>query len=486
LILDERRIYNNLSNKNCYIEKKEMGVKIVETGLRDGHQSLFATRMTTDEVVSLAKELDNAGYYALEVWGGATFDACLRFLNEDPWERLRKVKAVCKKTKLQMLFRGQNILGYRHYSDDVVDMFCKKSIENGIDIIRVFDALNDIRNLTQAVKSTKKYGGECQIALSYTTSPVHTIDYYVKLAQEVEKLGADSLCIKDMAGVLLPEDARKLVTALKNNTKLPIELHSHCTGGICEMTYMAAIKAGVDIIDTALSPLSGGTSQPSTQAFNMALKETVYDPKLDLSCIHKAEAIMAKIKDKYLANGLLNPKALSVNPNILKYQVPGGMLSNLMNQLKNQNAMDKYDEVLKEIPRVRKDLGYPPLVTPLSQMVGTQAVLNVITGERYKMVPKEINEYLHGKYGRSPAEVNEEIRKKIIGDDEVITCRPADLLPPEFESFKEKYKDIARSDEDVLSLALFENVALEFLKKKYGLVKEEPTKDEIIEFNLYI
>ena len=457
-----------------------MGVKIVETSLRDGHQSLFATRMTTDEVVSLATHLDKAGFHALEVWGGATFDSCLRFLNEDPWERLRKVKAVCKNTKLQMLFRGQNILGYRHYSDDVVDMFCKKSIENGIDIIRVFDALNDIRNLKQAVISTKKYGGECQIALSYTTSPIHTIEYYVALAKEIEALGADSLCIKDMAGVLLPEDAKKLFSALKKNTKLPLELHSHCTGGICEMTYKAAIEAGCDIVDCCLSPLSGGTAQPSTQAFNTVLKGTKYDPNLNIEALHLAEPIMEKVKAKYLENGLLNPKALSVNPNILTYQVPGGMLSNLMSQLKGQNAMDKYDEVLREIPRVRKEMGYPPLVTPLSQMVGTQAVLNVVMGERYKMVAKEIKEYLHGRYGKFPAEVDQEIMKKIVGDDEVITCRPADLLKPEFESLKEKYKDIAKSDEDVLSLALFENVAVEFLNKKYN------KKEEVEEFNLYI
>ena len=459
-----------------------MKVKIVETGLRDGHQSLFATRMSTEEVVSLAEKLDKVGYHALEVWGGATFDSCLRFLNEDPWERLRKVRAVCKNTKLQMLFRGQNILGYRHYSDDVVDMFCKKSIENGIDMIRVFDALNDIRNLKQAVISTKKYGGECQIALSYTTSPIHTIEYYVQLAQEIEKLGADSLCIKDMAGVLLPEDATKLITALKKNTKLPIELHSHCTGGICEMTYMAAIKAGCDIVDCCLSPLSGGTAQPSTQAFNTVLKGTKFDPKLNIEALHEAEPLMDKVFAKYLANGLLNPKALSTNPNILTYQVPGGMLSNLMNQLKGQNAMDKYDEVLREIPRVRKEMGYPPLVTPLSQMVGTQAVLNVVMGERYKMVAKEIKEYLHGRYGAFPSPVDEEIKKKIVGDDEVITCRPADLLAPEFESLKEKYKDLAKSDEDVLSLALFENVAIEFLTKKY----QPEQQDEVEEFNLYI
>lgn len=443
-------------------------VRIVETSVRDGHQSLFATRMTTKEVVDLCKIYDDAGYYAIEVWGGATFDAAMRFLNEDPWERLREVRKVCKKSKLQMLFRGQNILGYRHYSDDVVDMFCKKSIENGIDIIRVFDALNDIRNLRQAVESTKKYGGECQIALSYTTSPVHTIDYYVSLAKEVESLGADSLCIKDMAGVLLPEDATKLVTALKKEISIPIELHSHCTAGVCEMTYMAAIRAGVDIVDTSLSPLSNGTAQPSTQALADALKGTEFDPKLNMDVLHKAEPIMTQIVNKYVKNGLLNPKSLQINPNILTYQVPGGMLSNMIKQLTDQGAMDKYEEVLREIPKVRKDLGYPPLVTPMSQMVGTQAVLNVLNGERYKMCAKEIKDYLHGRYGKSPAEVDPDIRKKIIGDDEVITCRPADLLEPEFEKLKEQYKDIARSDEDVLSLALFENVAVDFLKKKYA------------------
>ncbi len=457
-------------------------VKIVETSVRDGHQSLFATRMTTEEVVKLCKIYDDAGFHAIEVWGGATFDACMRFLNEDPWERLRAVRAVCKKTKLQMLFRGQNILGYRHYSDDVVDMFCKKSIENGIDIIRVFDALNDIRNLEMAVKATKKYGGECQIALSYTTSPVHTIDYYVSLAKEIEQLGADSICIKDMAGVLTPEDATKLVKALKKEIKLPLELHSHSTAGVCEMTYMAAIKAGVDIVDTSMSPLSNGTAQPSTQALNIALKGTKYDPKLNLDAIHEAEPIVTEIVDKYLKNGLLNPKSFEVNPNILKYQVPGGMLSNLIKQLTDQDAMDKYEEVLREIPVVRKDLGYPPLVTPMSQMVGTQSVLNILNGERYKIVAKEVKDYLHGRYGKSPAPVNEAVRKKIIGDDEVITCRPADLLDPEFEKLKAQYADIARSDEDVLSLALFEQVATKFLTEKYNPKPEV----EVEEFEMFI
>lgn len=452
-----------------------MGVKIVETSLRDGHQSLFATRMTTEEVLMSLNELDKVGYYALEVWGGATFDACLRFLDEDPWDRLRQIRKVCKKTKLQMLLRGQNLLGYRHYADDVVEKFVEKAIKNGIDIIRVFDALNDIRNLECAVKATKKYKGECQIALSYTTSPVHTVDYYVELAKKIESMGADSLCIKDMAGVLLPEDAYNLIKMIKQNTKLPVELHSHCTGGLMEMTYLRAIQAGVDIIDTALSPLSGGTSQPCTESINYALKGTEYDPKLDEDMLNVAASKLQKIKDKYLENGMLNPKVLTCNPNILKYQVPGGMLSNLISQLKQQNALDKLDDVLKEVPNVRKDMGYPPLVTPLSQMVGTQSVLNVITGERYKMVPKEINEYLHGKYGVSPAPVNEEIKKKIIGEDKVITYRPADDIKPEFKDLKNKYKELVKSDEDVLSIALFEDVAIKFLQKR----KEDETVETI-------
>ncbi len=443
-----------------------MGVKFVETALRDGHQSLFATRMTTDEVLLALKELDQVGYHAIEIWGGATFDACLRFLNEDPWERLRKAKKVCKHTKLQMLFRGQNILGYRHYADDVVEKFVKLSIKNGIDIIRVFDALNDFRNLECAVKATKKYGGECQIALSYTTSPVHTVEYYVDLAKQVEALGADSICIKDMAGVLLPETAYQLIKAIKANTKLPVELHSHCTGGMIEMTYLRAIQAGVDIIDTALSPLSGGTSQPCTESLNYALEGTEYDPKLNKEMLEKAAKKLAPVRQKYLNNGLLNPKVLCCNPNILKYQVPGGMLSNLISQLTQQGALDKLDDVLAEVPNVRKDLGYPPLVTPLSQMVGTQAVLNVLNKERYKMVPKEINDYLHGKYGKAPAPVNEEIRHKIIGDDKVITYRPADDLKPEFNELKAKYKGIAKSDEDVLSIALFQDIAIKFLEKR--------------------
>ena len=422
----------------------------------------------------------------MEVWGGATFDACLRFLNEDPWERLRAIRKACPNTKLQMLFRGQNILGYRHYSDELVEKFVQKSLENGIDIIRVFDALNDLRNLKSAVDATnkykKQYGGHCQIALSYTTSPVHTIDYYVSLAKDVEKMGADSICIKDMAGVLLPSDAYELISKMKEAVKIPLELHTHCTGGVAEMTVMRAIEAGIDIVDTALSPLSGGTSQPCTEALEYVLQGTKYDPKLNLDYLKKACDKLTVVKDRFLANGGLNPKALTTNPNILKYQVPGGMLSNLMSQLKGQGAMDKYEEVLNEIPRVRKDLGYPPLVTPLSQMVGTQAVMNVISGERYKMSPAEVKAYLKGEYGKAPASIDENIRKKIIGDALIITHRPADDIAPEFDAMKAKYANIVKSDEDVLSCALFENVAVKFLENRNA-----PTlQDEVEEFDVLI
>ncbi|AUD64620.1 oxaloacetate decarboxylase [Tenericutes bacterium MZ-XQ] len=461
-----------------------MSVKIVETSMRDGHQSLMATRMTTKDILSIIPELDQAGFHALEVWGGATFDACLRFLDEDPWERLREIKKLAPNTKLQMLFRGQNILGYRHYPDDIVDKFVQKSIENGIDIIRIFDALNDVRNLKSAVDATKKYGGHCQIALSYTTSPVHTIDYYVKLAQEVEAMGADSLCIKDMAGILLPTDAYNLIRALKQNTKLPINLHGHATAGIMEATYMKAIEAGVDIIDTALSPLSGGTSQVATESFYHILKGTPYDTHLDINLLKKASEKLTVIKDAYLSKGILNPKALTSNPNILEYQVPGGMLSNLMSQLKEQNQMDDYEKVLKEVPIVRKDLGYPPLVTPISQMVGTQAVMNVMTRDPYKIVSKEVREYLHGLYGKAPAKVNALVLAKIIGDDEIITHRPADNLKPEFEDLKKKYEGFAKSDEDILSIALFGKVAISFLEKKY---QEKPKpKQEIYAFSVTV
>ena len=462
-----------------------MGVKIVDTCLRDGHQSLIATRLTTEEILTIAPLLDKAGYHALEVWGGATFDSCLRFLNEDPWERLRAIRKACPNTKLQMLFRGQNMLGYRHYSDDLVEKFVQKSLENGIDVIRVFDALNDLRNLKSSVDATnkykKQYNGHCQIALSYTTSPVHTIEYYVSLAKEIEAMGADSICIKDMAGVLLPDAAYELVSRLKKEVKLPLELHTHCTGGVAEMTIMKAIQAGCDIVDTALSPFSGGTSQPCTEALEYVLQGTEYDPQLDLKALKEACDKLTVIKDKYLTSGTLNPKALTTNPNILKYQVPGGMLSNLMSQLKGQGAMDRYEEVLNEIPRVRKDLGYPPLVTPLSQMVGTQAVMNVLSGERYKMSPGEIKAYLKGEYGQAPAPVNEEVKHKIIGDAEVITYRPADKIAPEFEAMKAKYAHICDSDEDVLSCALFENVAVKFLEGR-----KQKDQNEVVEFNVQI
>lgn len=461
-----------------------MGVKIVDTVLRDGHQSLFATRMTTDEILDAAVDMDNAGYYALEVWGGATFDACLRFLNEDPWERLRLLRKVCKKTKLQMLFRGQNILGYKHYPDDIVEKFVEKSIANGIDIIRVFDALNDIRNLETAVKATKHYGGHCQVAFCYTTSPIHTVDYFVELAGKIEAMGADSICIKDMAGVLLPDAAYRLIKKIKTNISLPIELHSHCTAGTAHSTYIKAIEAGVDIIDTALSPLSSGTSQPPTETFQHILSDTKYNPGLNLDYLKKAATKMKSVRDKYIAEGLLNPRSLSVNPDILQYQVPGGMLSNLMNQLKGQGAIDRFEEVLQEVPAVRADLGFPPLVTPLSQMVGTQAVMNILSGERYKIVPEEIKDYLRGHYGASPGPIDAEFRRKIINNDKVIEYRPADDLAPQFEHFKVKYQSLGKTDEDILSIALFENVAVKYLKNKSQ--NQVESKDEIHEINLYI
>lgn len=451
-----------------------MSIKFVETALRDGHQSLIATRLTTKEILSVLPDLDKAGYYALEVWGGATFDACLRFLNEDPWERLREIRKIVKNTKLQMLFRGQNILGYKHYPDDIVEKFVEKSISNGIDIIRIFDALNDLRNLETSAKAIKKYHGHLQIALSYTTSPVHSIEYYVDLANKAQAMGADSICIKDMSGILMPNITYKLIKALKENIKIPINFHTHATSGLAPINYYKAIEAGVDIIDTALSPFSGGSSQVATEAIAALLG---YEANLNFEYLENAKTILTKIKDKYLENGILNPKALTTNPQILHSQIPGGMISNLFNQLKEQNALDKYEEVLKEIPRVRKDLGYPPLVTPLSQMVGTQAIMNILAKERYKIVPDEIKAYLRGKYGQAPGKIDSEFRKSIIGDDLVIDHRPADDLSPQFDLLKEKFKDLARSDEDVLSLALFETVA-----KKYLLNQ----KDDYIEFSIHI
>lgn len=441
-------------------------VKITETVLRDAHQSLIATRLKTEEMLPILETLDEVGYNALEMWGGATFDSCLRFLNEDPWERLRVIRKHIKKTKLQMLLRGQNILGYKHYADDVVIEFVKKAIANGIDIIRIFDALNDVRNLKIALETTKKEGGHAQAAISYTISPVHTTETYVKLAKEMEDLGADSICIKDMSGLLTPYSAYELVSAIKNAINIPLELHSHATSGLASMTYLKAIEAGVDIVDTAISPFALGTSQPPTEPIAATLRGTNYDTGLDMDKLNKIAEYFRPIREKYMKEGILNPKVLGVDINTLKYQVPGGMLSNLVSQLTMQNALDKFDEVLEEVPRVRQDLGYPPLVTPTSQMVGTQAVFNVITGERYKMVPKEIKAYVKGMYGKPTVPIKEEIIKKIIGDEEVITCRPADLIDPQLKNLRNEVKEYIEQEEDVLSYALFPQVALKFFEQR--------------------
>lgn len=441
-------------------------VGITETILRDAHQSLIATRMTTEEMLPAISLLDKVGYHSLEAWGGATFDACLRFLNEDPWERLRKIRKEAKNTKLQMLFRGQNILGYRHYADDVVEYFVQKSIANGIDIIRIFDALNDVRNLQTAISATKKEGGHVQAAISYTISPVHNNEFFVKLAKEYENCGADSICIKDMAGLLTPYNAYELVKAIKSEVKVPLQLHTHYTSGVASMTYLKAIEAGVDVVDCALSPLSMGTSQPPTEPLVATLKDTEYDTGIDLDLLTEISEIFKPLREKYLASGLLNPKVMGVDINTLKYQVPGGMLSNLVSQLKQQGKEDKLDEVLEEVPRVREDLGYPPLVTPTSQIVGTQAVLNVITGERYKMVTKETKGIVKGEYGRTPVPIKDEFRKKIIGDEEPITCRPADLIEPELSKLRNEIKEYIEQDEDVLSYALFDQVATKFFENR--------------------
>ena len=439
-------------------------VKITETILRDAHQSLIATRMTTDEILPAVEMLDKVGYQSLEAWGGATFDSCLRFLNEDPWERLRKIKDKAKNTPLQMLFRGQNILGYRHYADDVVEYFVQKSIANGINVIRIFDALNDVRNLQTAINATKKEGGHVQAAISYTISPVHDIPYFVELAKEYENCGADSICIKDMAGLLIPYEAQKLVCELKKAVKVPIQLHTHYTSGVASMPYLKAIEAGVDVVDCALSPLAMGTSQPATEPLVKTLQGTPYDTGIDLDLLTEIADYFKPLREKYLASGLMSTKVLGVDINTLKYQVPGGMLSNLVSQLKQQNAEDKLDEVLKEIPKVREDLGWLPLVTPTSQIVGTQAVLNVLMGERYKMVSKETKGIVRGEYGRTPVPITDEFRKKIIGDEKPITCRPADLIKPELDELKKKCSQWIEQDEDVLSYALFEQVATKFFE----------------------
>ncbi|NLM12352.1 MAG: oxaloacetate decarboxylase subunit alpha [Epulopiscium sp.] len=439
-------------------------VKITDTTFRDAHQSLIATRMKTEEMLPIAEKMDQVGFYSMEVWGGATFDACLRFLKEDPWERLRKLRAAIKNTKLQMLLRGQNILGYRHYADDVVEYFVQKSIANGIDIIRIFDALNDPRNLETAIKATKKEKGHAQVAISYTLSEVHTLEYYVKLAKQFENMGADSICIKDMAGLLLPYDSYELVSALKKAINIPIELHGHYTSGVVAMTYMKGVEAGADIIDTAMSPFSMGTSQPATEVMAETFRGTPYDSGLNQEVLSEIADYLRPLREKAMEEGLLNPKVLGVDIKTLMYQVPGGMLSNLVSQLKNQNAEDRFYEVLKEIPRVREDFGYPPLVTPTSQIVGTQAVLNVLMNQRYKMVTKESKALVRGEYGRTPVPISEEVRKMVIGDEKPITCRPADLLEPELDKIEAEMKQYKEQDEDVLSYALFPQVAEEFFK----------------------
>ena len=457
------------------IKKKPVG--ITETILRDAHQSQIATRMTTEQMLPIIDKMDQVGYHSVECWGGATFDACLRFLKEDPWERLRKLRDGFKHTKLQMLFRGQNILGYRHYADDVVEYFVQKSIANGIDIIRIFDAFNDLRNLETSVKACKKEGGHAQIALCYTLGEAYTLDYWKEIAKRIEEMGADSICIKDMAGLLVPYEAEALVKALKASTKLPIQLHTHYTSGVASMTYMKAVEAGCDIIDTAMSPFALGTSQPATEVMCETFRDTPFDTGLDQKLLAEIADYFRPIQEEALKSGLLNPKVLGVNIKTLMYQVPGGMLSNLVSQLKDAHAEDKYYDVLEEIPRVRKDFGEPPLVTPSSQIVGTQAVLNVLMGERYKMITKESKALLHGEYGQTVKPFNPEVQKKACGDETPITCRPADLLKPELKDMEKEMARYKQQDEDVLSYALFPQVAVDFFKyREAQQEKVDPTR----------
>lgn len=445
-------------------EQVKKPLKITETVLRDAHQSLIATRMTTEQMLPIIDKMDKVGYHSVECWGGATFDASLRFLKEDPWERLRKLRAGFKNTKLQMLFRGQNILGYNHYSDDVVEYFVQKSIANGIDIIRIFDCFNDLRNLQTAVKAANKEKGHAQIALSYTLGDAYTLDYWKETARRIEEMGADSICIKDMAGLLVPYEATKLVEALKAGTKLPIQLHTHYTSGVASMTYLKAVEAGCDVIDTAMSPFSMGTSQPATEVMVETFKGTPYDTGLDQNLLAEIADYFRPMQEEALKSGLLNPKVMGVNIKTLLYQVPGGMLSNLVSQLKDAKAEDKYYQVLEEIPKVRKDFGEPPLVTPSSQIVGTQAVLNVLQGERYKMVTKESKKVLAGEFGQTVKPFNPEVQKKAIGDAKPITCRPADLIEPQLDKFRKECAEWTEQEEDVLSYALFPQVATEFFK----------------------
>ncbi len=448
-------------------------VRFTETALRDAHQSLLATRMRTRDMIPIAEEMDKVGYFSVEAWGGATFDTCIRYLNEDPWERLRQLKSEFNRTPIQMLLRGQNLVGYKHYPDDVVTKFVEKSYENGVDIFRVFDALNDIRNMEKSIKVAKAQGAHVQGTISYTISPVHTLDDFVDLAKNLEALDCDSVAIKDMAGLITPTAAYDLVSALKEETDLLVDLHCHCTSGMTPISYYAACQAGVDVLDTAISPLAWGTSQPPTESMVAALQGTEFDTGLDLKLLAHIKKYFDDIKEKYM--GILDPISESIDADVLLYQIPGGMLSNLISQLKEQNALDRYNDVLEEMPRVRKDMGYPPLVTPTSQIVGIQSVMNVLGGERYKTVSNEVKEYMKGMYGKPPAPVNPEISKKIIGDDEVITCRPADLLEPEFDKFKSEgeEKGFVKSDEDALTYALYPPIAPKFLK---GEAEEEELK----------
>ena len=450
-------------------------VKITETVLRDAHQSLIATRMTTEQMLPIIDKMDQVGYHSVECWGGATFDASLRFLHEDPWERLRKLRDGFKHTKLQMLFRGQNILGYSPYADDVVEYFVQKSIANGIDIIRIFDCLNDLRNLETAVKAANKEKGHAQVALSYTLGDAYTLDYWKDMAKRIEDMGADSICIKDMAGLLVPVKATELVQALKEGTKLPIQLHTHYTSGVASMTYMKAVEAGCDIIDTAMSPLSMGTSQPATEVMAKAFEGTPYDPGFDQNLLADIADYFRPLREQWLESGLLSPKVMGVNIKTLLYQVPGGMLSNLVSQLKEMKAEDKFDAVLEEVPRVRKDFGEPPLVTPSSQIVGTQAVLNVVIGERYKMLTKESKDLLAGKYGQTVKPMNPEVQKKALdslGMKEPITYRPADDIEPQLPKLEKEMAQYKQQDEDVLSYALFPQLATDFFKYREAQQKK--------------
>lgn len=437
-------------------------VKLTETILRDGHQSLLATRMATDEMLPVIEEMDKLGYHSMEVWGGATFDSCIRYLNEDPWLRLRKFKEKSKNTPLQMLLRGQNILGYKHYPDDVLEKFIEKSIENGIDIIRIFDALNDVRNLKKAIEFTNKYGGHAQGTIVYTTSPLHDIEHYLETAKEIEKMGADSLCLKDMAGLLAPYEAYNLINKLKKKLNIPIQLHAHNTTGMASMTYLKAIEAGVDIIDTALSALGSGSSQPPTEPFIYVLKGTDFDPEIDFDKANEINEYFRDIRDnkkEFLGS-------FGVDPRVLKSQIPGGMLSNLRNQLKDQNMFDKYDEVLKEVPKVRAEMGYPPLVTPTSQIIGIQAVFNVATGKRYSTVSREIKNYIKGEYGKPPGTIDEDLKKQILKGEKVIEGRYADTLKPALDKYRKEIEQYIQKEEDILTYALFPSVAEKFFENR--------------------